>query len=286
MTLSRRFQPEVLVAYREIEEVRSLDVLQHALVRKALLRYKLPQEHLEVHLIASVPGTGTGLGSSSALAVALVKACREWQGEPPLSWLDLASEAYELERADGGPLVGLQDAIAAAKGDANLVQLREVKRRSWYWEPLSPDRMAALVERLLLFAAQDRACSAGDIMADMAARMTSESDELAALDLASNQALAMAHAIEEGDWARVGHWLDQGWQTKRRFSPLIATERIDALYDLCRQAGALGGKLCGAGGGGFLLLCCEPEHQAAVREVMGAAGCAELPVRQAQVQAR
>lgn len=283
MTLSRRFEPEVLVSYREMEVAECAADVSHPLVRKALLRYGMPNRHLEVHLVANLPGRGTGLGSSSALAVALVKACREWNGEPPLSWLMLAEEAYDLERSDDGPLVGIQDHIAASKQDANIVELRSTQGRSWYWTPLSQNRMGELLDRLLLFAVQDRANSSAQIMADMTQRMSEPGDEIAALDVAANQALAMHHAIESGEWERVGYWLDQGWQTKRCFSPMIATERVDALYGMCREAGATGGKLCGAGGGGFLLLCCEPEDKSNVREVMAAAGCREMQIRQAEV---
>lgn len=283
VTLSRRFEPEVVVSYREVEVASGVEEIKHDLVRKALLHYGLPKTHMEVHIIANLPGKGTGLGSSSALAVALVKACRRWNKETPITWKQQAELAFHLERSDGGPFVGLQDHIAASHGSAYAINLTGIESRSWNQERLHDDTITELLDRLALFHIQERQHSSAEIMEDMTLRLQSESeDNLRWLDMAEKQARAMANAVMCHNWERVGTLLHSAWMTKKGFSPLISTPNINALYDECMAAGAWGGKLCGAGGGGFLLVCAPPDRLDAIRRMMDNHGCTEMIIRQAE----
>ncbi len=152
VTISHRFDKEILVSYRQTEIAESVDNIQHTLVRKALQQYDMPQDHLEIHLIANLPGRGTGLGSSAALTVALIQACRQWQGLPKLSWFEMAQEAYRLERADGGPQVGLQDHAAAAKQGANRFVFGPCRYGHFQeWQHFTMEEMHPVLDRLLPF---------------------------------------------------------------------------------------------------------------------------------------
>lgn len=282
VTLSWRFESEVLVSYREVEIAENIAAIKHPLVRKALMKYGLPENHIEVHLVANLPGKGTGLGSSSALAVALVMACREWQGRPPLHWQEKAEEAWQLERAENGPKVGLQDHVAAAKGGLNLFTFHPWRARNIdYWHSYDTENIGGLMERLLLFSVGERSGDGERIMAEMSEKLTG-GDGLAYYDQVSLQALDMGNAIARREWWRVGEILHEGWEAKKHFSPQITTPAIDRIYADARQIGATGGKLCGAGGGGFLLLYAEPEYQPALRFALAQSGCRELRFRMAE----
>jgi len=274
VTISRRWEKEMVVSYREMEIVENAGAVRHPLVREALFAYGLPKTHLEVHLVATLPGRGTGLGSSSALAVALVEAClcfmgRQLYGEFS-DWRCLAKQAFLLERA-AGVKVGLQDHCAAACGGLNMFWF---ERNEFGGIPIAPP--PGLTDFLMLFRVAERETPAEAILAEQASAIENDRCMAELLDFVSWSAIEMCAALRAADYGEMGRLLHEGWRRKGKFSRLVVSEPVKIAYQAARQAGALGGKICGAGGGGFLLLCAEPEKQEAVRFAMAQLGHPEL----------
>lgn len=233
----------------------------------------LGERGVALHLSAQVP-PGTGLGSSSAMAVALVAAlaARRGQALDPAALAELASW-LEIERL--GMPVGKQDQYASAFGGLNAIELAAdgVRVRPIR---LAPSVVAALEERLLLFATGQSRQSA-TILRQQQADTGSDPVVTEALHRLKGLAAEMVAALRRADLDGFGRLLDDGWQHKKRLSPRVSSAAIDDWYEAARAAGALGGKLSGAGGGGFLLLYCPPSAQRAVRSALAGCGLRELP---------
>jgi D-glycero-alpha-D-manno-heptose-7-phosphate kinase len=235
--------------------------------------HELRERGVALHLSAQVP-PGTGLGSSSAMAVALVAALAARRGEAlaPAATAELASW-LEIERL--GMPIGKQDQYASAFGGLNAIEFgaEGVRVRPLC---LPPSVVAALEERLLLFATGQSRQSA-TILRQQQADTGSNRGVIEALHQLKALAAEMIAALRRADLDEFGRLLDDGWQHKKRLSPRMSSAAIDGWYDAARTAGALGGKITGAGGGGFLLLYCPPSAQRAVRLALAGLGLCELP---------
>jgi TPP-dependent pyruvate/acetoin dehydrogenase alpha subunit/galactokinase/mevalonate kinase-like predicted kinase len=247
----------IRLVYSSVEHVRSVGELRHPAVR-AVLRHAGIESGIEIHSDGDLPAR-SGMGSSSAFTVGLLHAVYALQ-ERPVSPHRLALDAIELEQMVMQEAVGSQDQVAAAYGGLNHVEFRPDGRIRVTPVAASPARVQALADHLLLFftgiarpAAVARSVVEG--LGDRAAALR----RLRAL-------VEEARAVVEGagGLTPLGAMLDEAWGLKRSLSPLVSTPTVDALYRRARAAGALGGKLLGAGGGGFLLLFAEPDRQAAV----------------------
>jgi D-glycero-alpha-D-manno-heptose-7-phosphate kinase len=220
---------------------------------------------LSVFLASEIP-PGTGLGSSSSVAVALIKAFSTLVGQR-LDAAEVAETAYRIENGKLGRPCGKQDQYAAACGGLNAIYFEKDRVEV---EPLAvgPDVRHRLRERLLLFFLGS-ARSAGDIGRDQQ-RATRQKDAqvIEALHYLRHAAEETRQALEDGDLPRLGEILRDTWEQKKRLAFGISNSQIDEVYGRAIASGAVGGKVTGAGGGGFLLLYCEPEHREAV--------CAEM----------
>jgi D-glycero-alpha-D-manno-heptose-7-phosphate kinase len=227
---------------------------------------------LELTLASDVP-PGTGLGSSSAMAVALVAALAQWCGvhlDPP----DIAELACRLEIDRLQLPIGKQDQHASAIGGLNTLWFRA---EGVTVSPLAlpAGTRTALAERLLLFSTgRSREC--GTILRRQQAATGVDTRVTASLHRLKALALEMRQALLAGDLDAFGGLLDFAWNLKKRLSSGISTPQIDRWYGEARAAGALGGKITGAGGGGFLLLCSGEERQREVRAAMQSCGLTEL----------
>jgi D-glycero-alpha-D-manno-heptose-7-phosphate kinase len=231
---------------------------------------------LSVFLASQVP-PGTGLGSSSTVAVALVKAMAALCGRR-LGRREVAELACEIEIERLGMPIGKQDQYAAAFGGLNYMEFRpdgvDVEP-----VPIRPDAEQRLEQRLLLFYT-GRWHDSGRILSEQ--RRNSEErggSALEALHVIRQTAADMRDALVAGDTGAVGRLLDRSWRAKRRLASGISDAVIDRWYDLALETGATGGKLTGAGGGGFLLLYCEPERQSALTSALQAAGLHRMDFR-------
>lgn len=249
------------IIYSKIERVQHTDEIVHPAVRNAM---KMKDMHeLRLAYDADLPAR-SGLGTSSSFAVGMLNAFSALKGKK-LSKRTLADEAIYLERVLCNESGGIQDQIAAAFGGLNLItfgaegyELKPVE--------ISAERKATLNDRLMLFFTGFSRFSS-DIQQNTVKALTSKEAELCEM---TELAFAAADLLRDADASlnEFGRMLDHTWRLKRGISGGISTDSIDAMYAAGLKAGALGGKLLGAGGGGFLLFYVEPEHRAAVMEAM------------------
>lgn len=222
-----------------------------------------------IFLASEIP-PGTGLGSSSTVAVALTKAISTYLGQR-LSPGEIAERASRIEIEKLGSPIGKQDQYAAAFGGLNAFTFRpdgvEVERLS-----LRLEVRQELESNLLLFYT-GASRSANEILREQKqATSDGHAPVVEALHAIKGFAQETREALERGEPDRFGEILHRSWEAKRRLARSVSNERIDELYQLARERGALGGKITGAGGGGFLLLYCPPRCQPAVRGALEAQG--------------
>lgn len=272
VAVNRRFEETIRVAYTRTEIVRRPEELRHEIVREALLSLGI-RRHLEVVTIADVPA-GTGLGSSSALTVGLLKALYAYRGEDP-SPERLAREACEIEIVRLGHRIGKQDQYAAAYGGLNFIEFLPDDRVVVEPLEISEELREEFFARVRLFYTGLKRRS-GDVLREQS---RTASEKLPLYRALKELARDAREALLAGDLNRFGRLLHEGWEIKRSFSGRISNRIIDELYDLGRGEGALGGKVLGAGGGGFILFFCSSRGSAeALRRRFTALGIRELPV--------
>lgn len=269
--ISRRFEPLWLVRYGHHEIASEVDAIDHPIVRECL-KLHAPREPLEVVITGDLPG-GTGLGSSSALTVGLLAALDTWRGRR-INAKALAQQACMIEMGRLKKPIGYQDAYAAAFGGLNEIRFK-AKGNVWV-EPLRevrPEMIQAIEAHSLMFRVGETR-SADAILVKQSA-IASECRAVME-GMVSNASLARSVLIA-GDIALFGACLHQGWALKRSLGCGISDEAIDRAYWDAITVGAYGGKLLGAGGGGFLFLIAPPERHQAIREALGHPK--ELPFR-------
>lgn len=264
----------VRVKYSRYEEVASAAEVEHDLVRPALELLDI-QDNLEIVSMADVPA-GTGLGSSSTYLVGLLTALYELKRER-VPTQDLAEFACHVEMNLAGHPVGKQDHYLAAYGGITRLDIACDGRVSVSELAASVTTVEELQSRLLLFFT-GMTRSAGTILA--AQKSDTERGDAAVIE-SLHQTKELGYrilaAIEAGELDEFGRLMDEHWQAKKRRSALISDTRIDHWYARAQEAGALGGKLIGAGGGGFLMLYCPNGSKAAVRHALAAEGLREMP---------
>jgi D-glycero-alpha-D-manno-heptose-7-phosphate kinase len=220
---------------------------------------------LSIFLASEVP-PGTGLGSSSTVAVALVKALSTYVGRP-VSRREVAEMACYIEIDKLGEPIGRQDQYAAAFGGINAIRFEasgtEVERLE-----LSPPARRALEGGLLLFFTGSSRQASQILHQQRGSVSRREPGVLEALHFLKAAASECRQRLLAADIEGLGALLDRCWREKKRLARGISNPQIDHWYELARRHGAQGGKVTGAGGGGFLLLVCPPEYQAALTEAL------------------
>lgn len=250
--------------YARTELVDRLDQVEHPLLREALRMMKI-EPGVEVVSIADIP-SGTGLGSSSSFSVALLNALYAHQRVfAPKE--QLAREACMLEIERLGEPIGKQDQYAAAFGGVNFIEFEPHGGVTVQPLTLPTDLIAALEGNLMLFftGAQREAKS---VLAHQNKAVEEDEATFGRIGQMVELAYEMRDLLLAGDLDAFGAALHRGWMMKRGVSTLISNASIDGLYERARAAGAIGGKIAGAGGGGFLLLYCPKSAQAAVRTAL------------------
>jgi D-glycero-alpha-D-manno-heptose-7-phosphate kinase len=228
------------------------------------------EQGFDLYLHTDAP-PGTGLGSSSAMMVVLVGLLMEWKG---LSLTDyqVAELAHDIERIDMGIAGGKQDHYAAAFGGVNYIEF-EAGRVVVNSLRLGYDILNELEYNLLLVDT-GRVRLSSHIIEDQVSRYEAGVDEsVAALRELKLLAGEMKACLVRREWERFGSLLHEEWEHKKRMSARISTPEIDALYETARDSGAIGGKITGAGGGGYMLLFCRFDRKHEVAEAMRARGC-------------
>lgn len=217
--------------------------------------------------LASEIPPGTGLGSSASVCVNVFKTITTYMGVP-MSKYEMADRAFRIAREVLGKPVGKQDEYAAAFGGINFIHFNPDESVQVDPVDLDPGLAREFQSKLMLFFT-GAAHHSWTILKEQEQSTRAQSG-LAVESLHEIRHLAdeMQNCLKNGDLDQVGNLLHRGWQAKKRVSAKISTSRIDQMYSIARENGALGGKITGAGGGGFLLLYCPPERQEAVRQAL------------------
>jgi D-glycero-alpha-D-manno-heptose-7-phosphate kinase len=266
------FQKRYRMKYSEFEEVDEPQQIRHPILRESLLRHWAGNP-LEIASLADVPA-GTGLGSSGAYTVCLLKALALGRRNS-ITPGALAEHACEIEIDVLGEPVGKQDQYVAAHGGIcaytfNSDDTVDVEPLSLPLDTL--DRMNS--NFLLFWTGETR--NATDILGDQVTRTKADDQEMIDnLHRTKEIGLESMQLLQAGDLESYGELMHEHWENKRKRSPGMATPRIDDLYTLARRSGAIGGKLVGAGGGGFLLIYAPRPDD--TRQAMRKAGADELP---------
>jgi D-glycero-alpha-D-manno-heptose-7-phosphate kinase len=275
ITLHRTFVDELIVKYSKMERVRTVDEVQHPIIREAMKFTEVLAPYLEIASMADIPA-GTGLGSSGSFTTALLKALYSFERRLLLPG-DLARLACELEIERLGRPVGKQDQYIAAYGGITCFDFdRDGSVRA---EPLqlAQSTLHELEDHLLMFFT-GFSRSASDILKDQDDK-TKQADAamVANLDYVKELGHRIRTALERGKPEDFGALMHEHWDRKRKRSSGMSNANIDEWYEIGRKAGAIGGKLVGAGGGGFLMFY-APEPQR-VRAAMAEAKLAEVRFR-------
>jgi D-glycero-alpha-D-manno-heptose-7-phosphate kinase len=261
------FDSTFRLSHSAIESVERIEDIEHKLVRCVLSRYaeKAMKRNggrgLEMHSMSDIPA-GTGLGSSSSFTVGLLNAMRNHVGEEPTAE-ELAQEACNIEIEEFHEPIGKQDQYVAAYG--GLQHLRFLPSGGVTVEKIqcAPGVEKTLEESMLLFYTGITR-PATRILKE---RETNTAEKRAALREMRAMADQLKALLEAGCGTReLGELMHEGWLLKKTFASGITISKIDEWYDRARAAGAIGGKIVGAGGGGFLMVVCEPEKHETVRQ--------------------
>lgn len=275
VTINRPFVEGILLKYSEYESVMSVEEVRHRIVREALRMENLSTPQIEITSMADIPA-GTGLGSSGSFTTALLKALSAHR-KRHLSQEDLAELACELEISRLGEPIGKQDQYIAALGGVTSFRFNEDDSVEAKPVGLSLDTMLALEENLLLFFT-GISRSASEILKDQNDRTGTQ--DLAMLEnLHRNKEIGQLslRALESGDLREFGSLMHEHWLNKRARSEGISDSRVDYLYSKAIGNGAIGGKVVGAGGGGFLMFLAQDRDK--LRGVMTAEGLEEVRFR-------
>ena len=241
------FEHRFRIAYSKVETVKNFDLIEHPVVRESIRKYA-PELSLEIHHDGDLPAR-SGIGSSSAFAVGMVHSILALKGSCP-SGFDLANEAIDLEHTILRENVGWQDQIACAVGGFNFINFGP--GHQWEMTPLKLelDYVEEIESRMVLIYTGIQRISS-DVTAGLLENLESKIEymrEIVRLAIEAKEVLEKRQNLDV-----IGEMLDYGWRLKKRVNPLSSNFDIDKLYEKGRMAGALGGKILGAGGGGFLL---------------------------------
>jgi D-glycero-alpha-D-manno-heptose-7-phosphate kinase len=248
-----------MLKYSENELVHNLSDIKHRIFNCVLNERQI--HGVEITSTADIPG-GTGLGSSSTFTVGLLNTLNCYQGKY-MSKGKLAEKACEIEIQKLGSPIGKQDQYAAAFGGLNFIRFHQDGEVSVSPVMMQPETYRKLQENLVMFYTGDTR-SANSILAEQKKNMSAE-DKAANLKQMCALAEDMRQALEENRLDSFGDLLNEGWKLKRTLASGISNPAIDEAYEIAMANGALGGKLLGAGGGGFLLFYCPPKDQERLR---------------------
>jgi D-glycero-alpha-D-manno-heptose-7-phosphate kinase len=272
VTVNRRFDDQIRVSYTRTEVVDHLDDLEHELIREALRMTGLTNG-IEVTTVADLPA-GIGLGSSSSLTVGVLNALYALKGEW-CSAANLAQRACEIEIEILKRPIGKQDQYIAAFGGLTEIGFLPDDRVSVHPVVCAPAVRDRLLRQLLLFYTGMRR-DAASVLTEAREKLALSEDARANIDGLVALAAQVRSGLTSGHVERLGEWLDASWTLKKQMAATVSNGHLDDLYLRAREAGAAGGKVAGAGGGGCLLLSAQRAKHRRIREVMVDAGLREI----------
>jgi D-glycero-alpha-D-manno-heptose-7-phosphate kinase len=265
----------IRVQYSKLEIVENVEELKHTLAREAL-RFLGIENGIEIVSIADIP-SGTGLGSSSCYLVGLLNALHCLAQSQASPW-QLAEEACDIELQQLQKPIGKQDQYMAAFGGLTTLDIKKDGTVSVSRTHLDMELLQALESNIFLFYTGGVRDATAILQKQDSATRNKDKDILGRLLEIKDIGIEIRDCVVSGNLQQFGKLLDLHWQTKKRLSNGISNPQVDAWYDLAKRHGAIGGKISGAGGGGFLMLYCE-DGKSRLREVMRGAGLRELHFR-------
>jgi D-glycero-alpha-D-manno-heptose-7-phosphate kinase len=254
------FDEKIQVKYSRTELVNEINEINHPIVREALRKFGI--NGIDINSIADIPA-GTGLGSSCSFTVGLLHALYAYSYKYPTKER-LAREACEIEIDILKEPIGKQDQYAAAYGGLNFITFLPDDTVNVEPVIISPNKYHEF-ENNLLFFYLGGARPARDILSDQKYNTISDKKTFSNIIRMTELAQNLRHSLSAGNLQDVGLILDEGWSLKKDLSSKISENKIDFYYDVAKKNGAIGGKLLGAGGGGFLMFYCEQMDQDKLR---------------------
>ena len=275
VNVMRPFTPGIYLKYSKLEHVELIDEVKHPIIREALrmLDFRTPQ--VEITTLADIPA-GTGLGSSGSFTTALLKALYTHR-KRHLHQEELAELACQIEIDLLGEPIGKQDQYIAAIGGITCFTFHQDDKVSAIPLVISMDTMFDLEDNLILFFT-GVSRSAGSILKEQQIRsQNNEADMLKNLHFVKELGYRSKEALESGDMILFGELMNEHWEHKKLRSGGMSNPQIDDWYDLAMKNGAIGGKLVGAGGGGFLMFMAQDRNK--LRHTMATEGLEEVRFR-------
>jgi D-glycero-alpha-D-manno-heptose-7-phosphate kinase len=272
ITINEAFRPRIILKYAKLEDVERVEDIQHPIIREALRLTGVTGPYLEIVSLSDIPA-GTGLGSSGSFTTALLRALHTKRRSfvPPQ---ELAEQACHIEIDLLREPVGKQDQYISAFGGITCFEFLPDDRVLAEPLKIAAETLANLEDNLLLFFT-GASRSAGEVLRDQDRRTRENASEmLGNLHLTKQLGHESRDALLAGDLIKFADLMNVHWEHKKRRSPGMSSSEIDRLYELARANGALGGKLIGAGGGGFLMF--YTEEKTRLRAVMRHAGLREV----------
>lgn len=260
--IKERFDDKIRVGYTKTELVDEIDELQHELVRECLRKTGI-RRGVEISTMGDIPSEGSGLGSSSTVTVGLLNAMYTFLGTP-VTQERLAQEACEIEIDVLGKPIGLQDQYIAAYGGQRFIHFQSNGQTTVEPLGLTWEHYRKLNRSLMLFYT-NMARKAETVLTEQVQNLAQNRSILRDM---KQLAITAWECLKAEAFDEFGCLLDQGWRLKKSLASRISNSTIDDLYEAARRAGALGGKITGAGAGGFLLLYCPPQKQDDVRQAL------------------
>lgn len=262
VTVKERFDDKIRVGYTRTELVDSIDEVEHELVRECLRKTGITKS-IEINTMADIPSEGSGLGSSSTLTVGLLHAMYMYLGTPK-DHAALAREACEIEIDILKKPIGVQDQYIAAYGGQRFFEFCSDGDMAVQSIAMEPAIARRLNQSLMLFYT-NVARKAESVLAEQRENIR---DRRTILREMKSMAVTGRSLLERGQIDQFGSLMHEAWLLKKQLASKVSNASIDALYDTAVAAGALGGKITGAGGGGFLMLYCPRERQDDVRSAL------------------
>lgn len=269
VTVKKRFDHKLRIGYTQTEMVDDVSQIHHEMIREALLLTGVSQG-IEVTTMGDIPSEGSGLGSSSTVTVGAVHALHTYLGNI-VTMEQLAREACDIEIGRLGKPIGIQDQYIAAYGNLRFFEFCPDGQVKVEKVILDADLRRELNDRFLLFFT-GISRKADSVLTEQKSNIK---DRMNVLREIRDMAYQAKSDLQAGQFDAFGSLLHRSWELKKRMAGQISNGRIDEMYDAARRAGAIGGKITGAGGGGFILLCAPHEKHQAIRQALS--GLQELP---------
>jgi D-glycero-alpha-D-manno-heptose-7-phosphate kinase len=265
LSVNKKFDDRIRVSYSQTEDVETAAEVQHQIVRATLLRLGIAGG-LEITSVADIPSRGTGLGSSSSFTVGLLHALHAYRRHY-VSPQELAAESCQIELELCADSIGKQDQYAAAYGGLNTIYFHPDDTVSV--EPIVCDReITRALENSLISFYTGLTRSTSALLSRQAQRVEEDASAQRTMCRIAQLAHTLRDELRRNHLDAFGEILHEGWMLKREMLHDISTPEIDGWYERARRAGASGGKLLGAGGGGFLVFFARPERHAEIEAAL------------------